>query len=130
MSFSAKVKLSWEDAITLLKMCIFQNKWQCLSNISESVDLAVKLDSETIQGTLVQELIKQGLRASVPIGRKIPTSYIGALKVGKRTSHRKSRFKVPILSFIECINLDKSTSCLLLSKNIKNISQDCCETQL
>lgn len=89
----------------------------------------MKVDSETIQGALVQELIKQGLRATVPIGRKIPKSSIGALKVGKRTSHRKSRFRVPIPSFIVCIiTLGKSTSCLLLSKNIKNISQGCCET--
>lgn len=88
----------------------------------------MKVDSETIQGALVQELIKQGLRATVPIGRKIPKSSIGALKVGKRTSHRKSRFKVLIPSFIVCITLGKSTSCLLLSKNIKNISQGCCET--
>lgn len=94
------------------------------------MDLAVKVVSETVQGALVQELIKQGLRASVPTCREIPMSSMGAFKVGKRTSHRKSRFKVLILSFIVCITLDKSTSYLLLSKNIKNISQGCCETQL
>lgn len=78
----------------------------------------------------MQELIKQGLGASLPICRNIPVSSMGVFKVGERTLHRKSRFKILILSFTVCITLDKSTSYLLLSKNIKNISQGCCETQL
>lgn len=62
------------------------------------------------------------------------TSCMGVPKWGKdEVCIGRSSFKVPVLSFITCITLDKSLnflSIITIHENMKTFSQGCCETQI
>lgn len=62
------------------------------------------------------------------------TSCMGAPKWGKdEVCIGRPSFKVPVLSFITCITLDKPLSFLFIitiHENMKTFSQSCCETQI
>lgn len=75
----------------------------------------------------------QGANTSIPI--KTPALCMGAPNWEKDGVYiGRSSFKVPILSFITYITLDKSlnflSAIIIIHENMKTISQGCCDTQI